>query len=296
LLTDAGVVERIGQKLHRTAIGTALVRSLPLRPATTKDATREQSKTSEPVPHDAGKIEYLCHEIVVSATDSTTYQRFEKGVAESLEMLSFDVERYGRSGETDLVVEVWQSPGYRRRVAVEVKTDGQGVVSDQDIKFEALEDHRQFHNAEASVIIGPGFSSRVAKWAENKGIVLITAESLAALLKRQHRTPLSPHELSSLFIAGERDRVEERWREAERRQEVLAHVLNIAWQSGNDPIEVQYTAGVLEVRDIWRESKGRLQTPLDEAEIRHALDFLTTPFAAGVAKSVSHVGVIGCLS
>ncbi len=44
-----------------------------------------------------------------------------------------------------------------------------------------------------------------------------------------------------------------------------------------------YTRGILGVREIWREGKTMLETPLDDGEIRDALAFLTSPFVASVS-------------
>jgi hypothetical protein len=54
------------------------------------------------------------------------------------------------------------------------------------------------------------------------------------------------------------------------------------WDSANDPVEIEFGAGGLDVRDIWRETKALLATPLDKREIEEALAFLSSPCIAGV--------------
>jgi len=65
---------------------------------------------------------------------------------------------------------------------------------------------------------------------------------------------------------------------------VISHLLDVMWKCGNDPVEIEHTQGVLGVPEIWREGKTLLDTPLKDAEIRYALDFLASPFVAGVSS------------
>ncbi|MFI1381816.1 hypothetical protein [Embleya sp. NPDC020886] len=140
------------------------------------------------------------------------------------------------------------------------------------------------HHADHTLLIGPGFDGRVFKEANRDDVAVLTAKQLAAAIVRHSETPLYPHELAALLLASQADVIERTWRETERRTEALSLVTNAMWKSANDPVDIKFGAGALDVRDIWRETKASLDTPLDKKEIEEALAFLGSPCVAGVVK------------
>ncbi|MEV6263309.1 hypothetical protein AB0M42_21510 [Streptomyces sp. NPDC051784] len=140
------------------------------------------------------------------------------------------------------------------------------------------------HEAQSTVLVGPRFDARVVQEAAREKVALLTARELADAVMRHTRTPLTPREITAMVTAGDAEALALTWRAAERRQEALSLVLHTLWKSGNDPVDIQYTSGVLGVSDTWRETKGALETPPDSSEIEEALSFLGSPFIAGVAR------------
>lgn len=226
----------------------------------------------------------LAAEVTNSSTDSANYQRFERALAEAFRYLGADVEVHSGPARTDMVVTLWLSPTSRRRIAVEAKTDGAGLVTDQDVRFMRLSKHRARHHAEHTVLIGPGFDTWVSQEAEKEGVALLTAKQLAEAVVRHSETPLYPHELSALLLAGHADALEHTWSQAARRTDALALVVDAMWKGANDPADIEFGAGALDVRDIWRETKASLGTPLEKTEIEEALTFLRSPCIAGVQE------------
>ncbi|MFE2352724.1 hypothetical protein [Streptomyces parvulus] len=287
LLVDTGLAERIANVTRRTALGTALASSLPLQK---RQDVRRSSVPSGPPPAAAetgqslSLPKRLAAEVVSSSTDSGNYQRFERALAETFRYLSMDTEVHSGPAKTDLVVTLWLSPTSRRRIAVEAKTDGAGLVTDQDVRFMRLSEHRVRHHADHTVLIGPGFDTRVVREATKEEVAVLTAKELADTVIRHSETPLYPHELAGLLLAGQADALEHTWSETERRTEALALVVNAMWRSANDPVDVEFGAGGLDVRDIWRETKSSLETPLDKKEIEEALAFLGSPCVAGLVR------------
>ncbi len=293
LLLETGLAERIGLVIRRTELGTALVRTLPLLdPSDGTDpaggAAGEHPgppRTTESVVDVPNWRELLAAEIVRAATDSTDHQRFERAVARAFRTLGLEVEAHGGPKKTDVVIDLWRSPTDRLRVAVEVKTDGAGLVTDQDVKFLRLGEHRARHGAQHTLLVGPRFDTRVQREAAQDGVALLTAEQLADAVLRHGRTPLAPHEISGLVTVTDASGFEPVWQAAERRQDALSQVLLALWRSGNDPADIEHNAGALGVRDIWRETKGALETPLERQEIEEALEFMASPFVAAVAQN-----------
>ncbi|GAA1357727.1 restriction endonuclease [Streptomyces beijiangensis] len=295
LLLETGLAERIGLTVRRTELGASLVNTLPLLDRVTSGLPENADQgiprgSSAAEPHavtDTGQRSFgsLATEVVQAATDSADYQRFEQAVAAAFHALGVDVETHGGPKKTDVVIELWQSPTDRQRVAVEAKTDGAGLVTDQDVKFWRLGEHRERHMAQSTLLVGPQFDARVTQEAAREKVALITARELADAVMRHSRTPLSPREIAAMVTAGEdAEALALTWRAAERRQEALSLVLHTLWKSGNDPVDIRYTTGVLGVSDIWRETKGALETPLDSSEIEEALTFLGSPLIAGVER------------
>ncbi|QGV77539.1 Lsr2 family DNA-binding protein [Streptomyces ficellus] len=300
LFLETGLAERIGQIVRRTELGAALVRTLPLLaredmgpgalpgPRGQADGVAGSpspagaDRTVRPDP--AERAAEVAAEVVRAATDSADYERFERAVAAAFRTLGVEVEEHSGPKKTDVVVELWQSPVSRLRVAVEAKTDGAGLVTDDDVRFVRLRQHRERHRARSTVLVGPRFDARVEEEAAKDGVALLTARELADAVVRHGRTPLAPREIAALVSVGERPAWERTCERAERRQEALVHVLDTLWKSGNDPVDIEYSAGALGVRDIWRETKAVLETPLDPAEIEEALAFLGTPLVGGVVR------------
>ncbi|WP_161355112.1 Lsr2 family protein [Streptomyces sp. SID3343] len=287
LLVETGLAERIGKVARSTALGRALARSLPLQKhhdAHRDRAPDEADNTTAEFGRCPRRPEQLAAEVVSSSTDSANYQRFEHALAEAFRYLAMDTEVHSGPAKTDLVVTLWLSPTKRRRIAVEAKTDGAGLVTDQDVRFMRLNEHRMRHHADHTVLIGPGFDTRVFKEANRDDVAVLTAEQLAAAIVRHAETPLYPHELAALLLAGQADALAHTWRETKRRTEALSLVTNAMWKSANDPVDIEFGAGALDVRDIWRETKASLETPLDKTEIEEVLAFLSSPCLAGVVK------------
>lgn len=298
LFLETGLAERIGLTIRRTELGTVLAQTLPLLQragaddvveSTNRDITLRDSRGTAHGTADHGTRGFglVATEVVEAATDSTDYQRFERAVAAAFRVFGIDVESCGGPKKTDVVINLWLSPINQQRIAVDAKTDGAGLVTDQDVKFWRLGEHRERHKAQSTVLVGPRFDARVEQEAAKENVALLTARELADAVMRHSRTPLAPYQIAALVTAGGGDALELRWRAAERRQETLRLVLDTLWNSGNDPVDIQYTKGALGIGDIWRETKGVLETPLDRSEIEEALTFLGTPYVDGVTKQHS---------
>jgi hypothetical protein len=193
LLVEAGLAERIGNVTRRTALGKVLADSFPLqqRHDTHQESVPSGKSTIETEPsQDLPLPARLAAEVTNSSTDSANYQRFERALAEAFRYLGADVEVHSGSARTDLVVTLWLSPTGRRRIAVEAKTDGAGLVTDHDVKFMRLSKHRARHHADHTVLIGPGFDTWVSQEAEKEGVALLTAKQLAEAVRFSQRNDL----------------------------------------------------------------------------------------------------------
>ncbi|MFE2752837.1 histone-like nucleoid-structuring protein Lsr2 [Actinosynnema sp. NPDC059335] len=288
-LKEAGLVERLGNQLRRTPAGASFAKSVRLLPQEEDGSADHESGTGS-TDH-RSVVRQAQERLMETALNSAEPQRFETAVADAFRLLGVDVEQLGGGSKTDALISLWVSPTDRVKVAVEAKTDSGGVVTEQDVKFPALAEHRKRHGARVTLLIGPSFNRRLTQWAADEEVVLVTARQLADSLNRQASAPLYPRELSSLLTEGDSDARERVWRRVERRQSVVAHVLDIMWKSANDPVDIEYGQGALGVSEIWRESKTLLDNPMDRSEIEEALSFLSTPLLSAVSR-VGHNHVV----
>lgn len=293
LLQEAGLAERITHTSYTiTAFGRALAESMPTMEITPlKTWANESGLEATPSTNTSPTFKALAREVVEAATDSANPARFEKALEACFGSLGLEVERYGGPKRTDLCLNFWNSPTERRRVIVEAKTDGAGIVDEDDVKFDALEEHRRHHRAEQVVIIGPGFGGRLPSWAKDKGVPLITAKEIYRWLIRAEHIRLLPRDFFRIVTAVKANSTStllDDWDAAERALESVHRVAHALWESGNDEKDIEYSGGALTVRDIWRTRK---ENALDPSEIKSALDFLSSPLVRGadVSKSGEYV-------
>ncbi|MGW3442935.1 Lsr2 family DNA-binding protein [Streptomyces sp. NPDC001076] len=279
ILNDAELVERIGHTRYRiTPLGELFHDALPcLEPAGSHHSSSRAIEEAGPSEASAAEIVNHGQEVLDAAVDSANPRRFEEAVATSFRLLGLNVEQYGGPGKTDLVVVFWISPTKRCRVTVEVKTDSAGVVHENDIKFDALDEHRKIHDAERVIVVGPDFGGRLPQWAMSKSIPLISAGNIAEWISRSRRARLFPQELFHLIFSESADSV---WTSVARNLDAIRQVTSALWESGNDENDIEFSGGALTVRDIWRMSKGTEKNPLSPSEIEDALALLSNPLLA----------------
>ncbi|MFD5732344.1 hypothetical protein ACFWIY_05900 [Streptomyces sioyaensis] len=289
LLQEAGLAERITHTAYTiTTLGQTFAASIPTMEITPLEVQADESSfEATPPSNPSASFKTLAHEVVEAATDSANPARFEKALATCFGSLGIEVEPHGGPKKTDLCLVFWNSPTERRRVIVEAKTDGAGIINEDDVKFDALEEHRKHHQAEQVIIIGPGFGGRLPGWAKDKGIPLITAEEVSRWLIRAERIRLLPRDFFRIITAAkvaDTAACPDEWDTAERGLESVHRVAHALWESGNDGKEIEYSGGALTVRDIWRTKK---ESALDPSEIQAALDFLSSPLVRGASVSKS---------
>ncbi|MCE0448024.1 hypothetical protein LT493_42350 [Streptomyces tricolor] len=93
-------------------------------------------------------------------------------------------------------------------------------------------------------------------------MTVLGAEQLAEAVVRHSAAPLGPPEVVALLTAAHAGTLARHWDAAERRVQAVALVAAALWKSANDPDEIEFSAGALDVGDIWRETKASLGEPL----------------------------------
>lgn len=85
-------------------------------------------------------------------------------------------------------------------MTVDAKSSANGIISESQLNFDTLVDHRKLHNAQFTVVVGPLFQGeRIVARAKKHGIVLMDVDALCELIKLHDRVPLSAQDYKALF-------------------------------------------------------------------------------------------------
>lgn len=187
------------------------------------EVAEEDPRAEDPAPDqmqaDHGDpIAELIDRIVDASTDSSNPSAFEVAVCDAFRFLGFDAELLGGSGQTDVLLTARFGSGASYRVAVDAKTAGSGRLTDQQVDWITLRDHRGKHQVEYSMIIGPSPSGeRLFNRAQDQDVAVLSARSLADMCRSHAAQPLGLANYRDIFLkSGDADvfNVEKRSHEA----------------------------------------------------------------------------------
>ncbi|GAA2007761.1 hypothetical protein [Microbacterium ulmi] len=285
-LLAVGAIREIGYARYAsTALGRELADSLPLR-RTAIDGMDESSTPAvagEPRP----TAEELAGELEAAGTRSEQPQRLERAVAAALNYLGATAKIVGGPGNTDVLAEIGTQPAERIVAIIDAKSSIHGVVSENAVKLDAIEEHKRKHGASLAAIVGPSFAGRLASWATDKQIALITTDFLASLVRRHATTPLGRADLQNLLEGH--DGHEALIRSVSLQSAtagLVGIVLTVLLREAeeNDP---NVTAG-LDLDGMYRAIRDQFAIKADKQDLRVAADLLASPLVAGVALRGNH--------
>ncbi|MCY4193049.1 MAG: hypothetical protein OXF04_01960 [bacterium] len=154
-------------------------------------------------PRPPSSAEALADEIRSAATDSKNPNRLEIAVRDTFRFLGFDAEKLGGSGKTDVLVTAPMGRESSYSVAIDAKTVGKGALGDGQVDWFTLDDHREQHSANYSMLVGPSPSlGRLMERAKKKAVAVLSTEQLADLCLQHDRAPLGLDTYRALFATG----------------------------------------------------------------------------------------------
>lgn len=168
----------------------------------TSSADRQQ-KVPEPVstvvPLARTAVDRIVGELLTAQTDSTNPARFELAIRDAYGYLGFDAARFGGSGETDVLLGAPTSAG-PYRVIVDGKSSRSGRVTDQQIDWNSLRDHRLRREAQHALVVAPDFGGgNLLRRADEYRVALLRAADLADVIRLHSLTPFSLLDLRPMF-------------------------------------------------------------------------------------------------
>lgn len=277
-LARAGAVTTIGYARYTiSGLGRALIRELPIAEASQAPSDLEppdHSQTSNEAP-----VRLLVTELEAASRDSMNPQRFEKACAEAFVRLGVEAEHLGGPGRTDVLVTIRSNLNVVVRAIVDAKSSA-GQLNEGSVKFDALREHAEKHDATLMAVIAPSFdgSGRLVDWATANGVALYTAADLGRLITLHETSyPFSAEDVADLLSIERREDVSTRHGQSLEYlaliSSVMQELLTEAKQAQPEPIAA---------RDIGRVMRRSGSTVTDD-EVAAVLRFLEQPEVAAVS-------------
>lgn len=241
--------------------------------------------------------EYLT-ELRLASKDSSNPARFEKAIAVAISNLGFNTKWLGGSGKTDVLVHSPSIPKYSYTVTIDAKSTQSGAVTEGQLNFDTLKEHKKLHAADFIAVIGYSFQGeRLVKRAIEHKVALIDIDFLEKIIRFHNKIPLQADAYKKIFSqAGIVDIscLEFERQEIQRSGKLLQAVMDCLVVESNDPV----TEGLLKEKDIYRTLRNNklFDTPPTLNEIAEMLQFLSSPLIGCVGRSREGFYALGTLS
>ncbi|WP_150243919.1 restriction endonuclease [Nocardiopsis quinghaiensis] len=284
ILENAGLAFRLDwQRFSRSNLGTEFVQKVTLQKEMEEveatEAEREPRKESESV---RLEIESGLRKFGSTGTDSLS---FEEQVAEAFRFLGFRVEHIGGSGNTDVLATAELAPADKYKVIIDAKSSGSGVISESNVKFDALKDHKKKHKADFVIVVGPKFASRVKQWALDHSVALLEIDELIDVLRAHYSTPLGLMDFRDVLARGDLhvEELGERYQALGKRLALISRVMVLAFQEAND--EDPLSGGSISEENISYVLRKEMAPRPSLEDVREVLNFLCGPMVAALEEN-----------
>ncbi len=232
-----------------------------------------------------------------TASLATAPIEFEHAVAAAFASLGFDATNLGGSGKTDILLVAALGPTDSYRVIVDCKTTSHEGVSDPQIDWTTLDEHREKHEANYVAVVGPAFSGpRVQERARQKHVTLLDVKRLITIRQQHLRVPMGLETYRLLFDNADADHgaasVAEAADDFSRWLNLGADILRLARA-------LELTEGPLSARDLYwnlRQS-GEQFSSVADSDIQVVLEALSrSPLALLRKTSDNKFQTLGSLA
>ena len=106
----------------------------------------------------------------------------------------------GGSGKTDVLIQSQTSEKFSYTVAIDAKSTASGAVGEGLINFNSIEEHRELHKADYSLIIGCSFQGdKIYERAQKSKVGLLDVDSLESLIREHSIIPLTSYDYKKIF-------------------------------------------------------------------------------------------------
>ncbi len=125
---------------------------------------------------------------------------FERAISDAFHFLGFESQLIGGSGDTDVILNA-NIGKLSYKITVDGKTSKSGKISDRQIDWFSLRDHKNKNKADAIIVVGHEFAGgNLETRANENNVGLLQAENLVRLIDSHAKNPFSLTELRELLI------------------------------------------------------------------------------------------------
>lgn len=144
-------------------------------------------------------LEEIIQNLKDSQSKSDVPTEYENVLADAFKFLGFQAKTIGGKGDTDVLLTA-NIGKESYKVDVDGKTSKNGKISDAQINWLSLKDHKEKNNSNFVVVAGPNFAGgNLEKRAKEYDVSLLTTDELIKILKAHSKYPFTLLELKDLF-------------------------------------------------------------------------------------------------
>ncbi len=233
-------------------------------------------------------VEELVKELRLSSKDSSNPSRFEKSIRDVFEYLGFKTNLFGGSGKTDVLIQSQTSERFSYKVAIDAKSTASGTVGEGLINFNSIEEHRELHKADYSLIIGCSFQGeKIYDRAQKSKVGLLDVDSLESLIREHSIIPLTSSDYKKIFQQNgliSIDVVEDARNIIKRHGLLVSAIMKCLTNESMDEV----TQGVLSSKEIYRSVRDDSEYNIEPtlADIEDIINILSSPLinCIGITK------------
>ena len=252
-------------------------------------------QTSPDGPARSAPAEELTGRLKTLASDGKRHIEFEEAVRDAFEFLGFKAEHLGGPGQTDVLLTATRAEGvaegnlsldWRYRVTVDSKAATGGRLTSNQVNWPALEKHRKQHDAQFSLLVGPGPAGQLLQFAADQNVGVLDASALSALCEAHASAPLATSAYFALFADSDGNArgglIDTSVVESARAELVLRQQLMVQAFEAVESIASSFKppdAGLVHF-NLSQVNSGQ---QISEALIAEALELLATPWLSAIA-------------
>jgi hypothetical protein len=264
-----GLVSLEAGKYRLTVAGRDLLGQLAPRPQVPISSNLEPSEVPIAPVQTVLEGDIIANKLRETQHLAKEFGRFEEALGEAFGFLGFFAQKLGKAGDTDvLAVAHLKDESYS--VVVDGKTTEADKITERQISWPALLEHREKRKAKFAAVVAPSFAGGdLTERARKFAVTLLETETIIKLLDIHGKTPLNLEDLRRVFETKGLFKLEESPEllavidQYERRQRIVPQVLKGLY-------ELQQEGERTSAADVrWKLEKG-----FDQDEIERALDLL----------------------
>ena len=141
----------------------------------------------------------IINELEKTEIKSDSPNEYETALSNAFKFLGFQAKTIGGKGDTDVLLTA-NIGKESYKVDVDGKTSKNKKVSDSQINWISLKDHKEKNKSDFVIVAGPGFAGgNLEKRAAEFNVCLLTTEELVKILNAHSKYPFTLLELKDLF-------------------------------------------------------------------------------------------------